>query len=67
MNIIDPRSRAVVANWQIGLVKIAAIALGVIVGATWPDVFAPYRWLLWIVFAVAAVWAVAAMVKNPAK
>ena len=29
--------------WQAGLFKICLISLGVVIGATWPGVFGPWR------------------------
>jgi hypothetical protein len=28
--------------WQIGLLKLALLAIGVAIGAYWPEVFSPY-------------------------
>ncbi len=35
--------------WQIGLFKLALLAIGVAIGAHWPATFAPYTALLIIV------------------
>ena len=41
-------------RWQAGLFKLSLISLGVVVGATWPGVFAGWRELLLVVFVVPA-------------
>ena len=40
--------------WQLSLLKVCMIALGLALGATWPGVVAPWTTLLWIVFVVPA-------------
>lgn len=40
--------------WQVGLFKLSLLALGVIVGATWPEVFAGWRDVLFVLFVVPA-------------
>jgi len=40
--------------WQLGLVKISLLSLGVVVGATWPGVFVVWRDLLLVLFVVPA-------------
>ena len=39
--------------WQAGLLKLAAACVGIIIGATWPEIFVPWRWELVLVGAVA--------------
>ena len=36
--------------WQVGLFKWSILAFGIVVGATWPDVFTMWRAALLIVF-----------------
>jgi hypothetical protein len=36
--------------WQVGLVKLSLLSLGVVVGATWPGIFAEWRALLLVLF-----------------
>ncbi len=42
--------------WQAGLIKVALIVLGIMLGATWPMVFkSPLVWrILWLVFIIFA-------------
>ncbi len=42
------------AWWQLGLLKISVLALGLAVGSTWPEVFANWRELLLVVFVAPA-------------
>jgi hypothetical protein len=42
------------AWWQLGLLKISVLALGLAVGATWPDLFAGWRELLLVLFVAPA-------------
>ncbi len=41
-------------KWQVGLLKVSMLALGLVVGATWPEAFATWIVLLWILFAIPA-------------
>jgi len=40
--------------WQVGLFKLSLLSLGVLVGATWPGVFADWRAVLGVLFVVPA-------------
>ena len=40
--------------WQVGLLKLSLLSLGVVVGSTWPGVFAGWRGLLTALFVVPA-------------
>jgi len=40
--------------WQTSLFKLSMIALGILVGATWPEVLAPWRCVFAVLFAVPA-------------
>jgi hypothetical protein len=40
--------------WQAGIFKIAMLSLGLLIGSTWPEFFAPWRAALCIVFIVCA-------------
>jgi hypothetical protein len=40
--------------WQVGLLKMSLLSLGVVVGSTWPDLFVGWRDLLAILFVVPA-------------
>ena len=42
------------AWWQLSLFKLSMVALGLIVGSTWPEVFARWRDLLLVLFIVPA-------------
>ena len=39
--------------WELGLVKFSALCFGLAVGATWPDLFAPYKLALLLASVVA--------------
>lgn len=40
--------------WQVGLLKLALLSLGVVVGSTWPGIFVGWRDVLVVVFVVPA-------------
>ena len=40
--------------WQVGLLKLSLLSLGVVVGATWPGVVAGWREVLLVLFVVPA-------------
>jgi hypothetical protein len=40
--------------WQVGLLKLSLLSLGVVVGSTWPGVFVGWRDLLMVLFVVPA-------------
>ena len=40
--------------WQVGLLKVSMLALGLVVGATYPEAFATWIVFLWILFAIPA-------------
>jgi len=42
------------AWWQVGLLKLSLLSLGVVVGSTWPGVFVGWRALLLVLFVVPA-------------
>ena len=42
--------------WQAGLFKVALLSLGILIGATWPDVFFQWRSALLVVFALSTVY-----------
>ena len=42
------------AWWQLTLLKISVLALGLAVGSTWPDLFAGWRELLLVLFVAPA-------------
>jgi len=42
------------AWWQLSLFKLSMVALGLIVGSTWPEVFASWREVLLVLFVVPA-------------
>ena len=42
------------AWWQLSILKLAMLALGLAVGSTWPRVFAAWRDLLVVLFVVPA-------------
>ena len=42
------------AWWQLGLLKLSLLSLGVVVGSTWPGVFEGWRDLLVVLFVIPA-------------
>jgi hypothetical protein len=42
------------AWWQLSLFKLAMVSLGLVVGSTWPEVFAGWRDLLLVLFVAPA-------------
>jgi putative Mn2+ efflux pump MntP len=44
------------ANWQFGVLKIAMLALGILIGAYFADFFKPYLWLIGLVFLAMTTW-----------
>jgi hypothetical protein len=40
--------------WQVGLLKLSLVSLGVVVGSTWPGLFVGWRDLLLVLFVVPA-------------
>ncbi len=42
--------------WQVGLLKLSLLSLGVVVGATWPGVFVNWREVLVVLFVVPALY-----------
>jgi len=40
--------------WQVSLLKLSMLSLGLVVGATWPEAFVTWTVLLWILFAIPA-------------
>lgn len=44
------------SNWQFGLLKLAMLALGIILGAMFPEFRRPLLWPLGIIFLITAVW-----------
>jgi hypothetical protein len=63
-------SRTVVwANWQFGVLKLAVLALGIMIGVYFADFLKPYLWLCRLVFFFTGTWVtiiwVRAMQKTP--
>ena len=44
------------ANWQFGVLKLAMLALGIMIGACFADFFKPYLWLFGLVFLATTIW-----------
>ena len=44
------------ANWQFGVLKLAMLALGIMIGAYFTDFLKPYLWLFGLVFLATATW-----------
>ncbi|CAN5711124.1 hypothetical protein BH11PAT2_BH11PAT2_08770 [soil metagenome] len=50
--------------WQLGLLKWAVLFIGIAIGATWPEVFAPYASLLVVVGLVISLYLVIVWYRN---
>ncbi|KYK26766.1 hypothetical protein AYK26_04805 [Euryarchaeota archaeon SM23-78] len=55
------------ANWQLGIMKIACIAIGILLGAYFTNFWASIWWLVWVVAIVFAVWALAIWLNSMKK
>ncbi len=44
------------ANWQFGVLKLAMLALGVMIGVYLSDFLNPYLWLVGIIFLGTTIW-----------
>ncbi len=55
------------ANWQFGVLKLAMLALGVIIGACFADFLKPWLWLVGLVFVASTIWVTALWVKAMRK
>jgi hypothetical protein len=53
MNIFKPIT---LKWWQVGLLKFSVLALGILLGAVWPGVFAPALPVLVVLFVIPAVY-----------
>ncbi|MEI6351675.1 MAG: hypothetical protein WCP06_11290 [Verrucomicrobiota bacterium] len=42
--------------WQVGIFKTLLLCLGIVLGATWPEIFLAWRSVLLVIFAVATVY-----------
>ena len=40
--------------WQVSLLKVSMVSLGLAIGSSWPEVFTGWRNLLWVLFVVPA-------------
>ncbi|PIR87556.1 MAG: hypothetical protein COU10_04080 [Candidatus Harrisonbacteria bacterium CG10_big_fil_rev_8_21_14_0_10_45_28] len=50
--------------WQIAIYEIALICLGITIGATWTDLFTPWRILLLIIFVLGAGYIIAHWIED---
>ena len=50
--------------WQIGLVKVCLISLGILLGLYFRDDLIGLAWLWWILFATTAVYFIARLIKG---
>ena len=53
---MNPFKSYVFTWWQLGLLKTSMLALGLVLGATWPGVFARWRAILWVIFLIPAIY-----------
>jgi hypothetical protein len=55
------------STWEFGLAKVGFILFGIIIGATWPEVFRPLLLLLAVVGVAALVWPTYLWFRGPAR
>lgn len=51
-------------TWDIGVIKLAVLLIGVAIGATWAPVFAPYALALFIIGVLIGLYALYAWMKK---
>lgn len=61
MNLFKPTT---FSWWQLGLLKWTALSFGIVIGATWPEVFAPYAMPLLIVAVLAGLYVTIVWMKK---
>jgi hypothetical protein len=44
------------ANWQFGVLKVAMLTLGALIGAFFADSLKPYLWLVGLIFLATTIW-----------
>jgi len=54
----------IMSTWDIGLIKLAVGCMGIAIGATWADIFAPYAMILFIVGILAGLYALYSWTKK---
>ena len=44
------------ANWKFGVLKVAMLALGIVIGASFADFLKPCLWLVGLIFLATTIW-----------
>ncbi len=44
------------ANWQFGVLKVAMLSVGIMIGAYFADFLKPYLWLVGLIFLATTIW-----------
>ena len=52
------------STWDIGLIKFAVACMGIAIGATWADIFAPYALYIFAVGVIAGLFSLYTWVKK---
>jgi hypothetical protein len=55
------------ANWQFGALKVAMLALGILIGVYFANVLKPYLWLVGLIFLASTTWVTAMWVRAMQK
>ena len=56
-NYMKLLKNTLMSTWDIGLIKLAVVCIGIAIGATWSNLFAPYTTLLFVVGILAGLYA----------
>ncbi len=54
-------------NWQFGVLKLAMLALGIMIGVSFADFLKPYLWLFGLVFLATTTWVTIMWVREMQK
>ncbi len=61
---MNPFKSFMLTWWQAGLLKLAMLCLGLVVGSSWPEIFAGWREMLLVLFVVPAFYVTYVWVKQ---
>jgi len=50
--------------WEVGIIKVCLISLGILLGLYFYDYLIGFIWLWWVIFAMAAAYFIALFLKN---
>lgn len=55
------------ANWELSLLKLSALGLGIILGSYFADFWKPILWFVWIIFILTGIWITIIWIKEMKK